>query len=152
METQMHDFGDGAGPVAAHRHGNGGGWVTETATVDATAYVGPDATVRGSATVGGRATVWGSARVEWTRQVLEVGPIGSRDDALTVIWQPSGLLVTTGCFHGTLDEFAAAVTATHGDDEYTREYRLAIAFAVEVLADRYPATPPPAPQETEASP
>lgn len=38
-----HDFGDC--PVPAHRHGNGGGWVAETARVDETAYVGRAADV-----------------------------------------------------------------------------------------------------------
>jgi hypothetical protein len=37
----MYNFGDGHGPVAAHRHANGGGWVADTATVSDSAYVGP---------------------------------------------------------------------------------------------------------------
>ena len=39
------DFKDGKGPVPAHQHSNGGGWVADTATVADTAYVGPDAQV-----------------------------------------------------------------------------------------------------------
>ncbi len=56
-----HDFGNG--PVAAHQHGNGGGWVADTATVAATAYVGPDARVHGNAWVDGHAAVDGHAVV-----------------------------------------------------------------------------------------
>jgi hypothetical protein len=47
------DFGDG--PVAAHKHSNGGGWVADTAFVAETAYVGPDAQVYGTALVSGAA-------------------------------------------------------------------------------------------------
>lgn len=54
------DFGDG--PVPAHQHSNGGGWVADTAHVDETAYVGPDARVYGDARVSGAARVYGAAR------------------------------------------------------------------------------------------
>ena len=55
------DFGDG--PVAAHRHPNGGGWVADTASVADTAFVGPDARVSGSAHVSGDAMVSGDTVV-----------------------------------------------------------------------------------------
>ena len=35
--SETYDFDDGNGPVPAHRHSNGGGWVAETAKVDASA-------------------------------------------------------------------------------------------------------------------
>lgn len=57
------DFNDGNGPVPAHQHPNGGGWVADTAKVDDTAYVGPDVCVYGHARVFGDACVSGSARV-----------------------------------------------------------------------------------------
>lgn len=38
--TTTFDFEDGNGPVPAHQHSNGGGWVADTATVADTAYVG----------------------------------------------------------------------------------------------------------------
>ena len=34
-----------------------------------------------------------------------------------------------GCFTGTIDEFADAVKATHGDNEHARAYGLAIELA-----------------------
>jgi len=43
--TTTHDFSDGKGPVPAHQHCNGGGWVAATALVEDTCYVGPDASV-----------------------------------------------------------------------------------------------------------
>ena len=45
------DFNDGNGPVPAHKHPNGGGWVADTARVDETAFVGRDAMVYGDAMV-----------------------------------------------------------------------------------------------------
>jgi len=44
-EMNMTTFDFGNGPVPAHQHSNGGGWVADTAKVADTAYVGPDAQV-----------------------------------------------------------------------------------------------------------
>ena len=41
----MTEFDFGNGPVEAHKHPNGGGWVADSATVDPTAYVGPGAEI-----------------------------------------------------------------------------------------------------------
>ena len=46
-----YNFNDGNGPVPAHQHTNGGGWVADTATVDEKAFVGPNALVSGNAKV-----------------------------------------------------------------------------------------------------
>ena len=56
----MHDFNDGNGPVPAHQHPNGGGWVADTATVADTAFVGLGAQVCGEALVYGTARVGGN--------------------------------------------------------------------------------------------
>jgi hypothetical protein len=62
------DFGNG--PVAAHQHPNGGGWVANTATVGETAYVGPEARVFGRARVSGGARVCDRAAVSGEAQVF----------------------------------------------------------------------------------
>lgn len=59
--TTTFDFG--FGPVPAHQHPNGGGWVADTATVDSTAYVGPNAMVFDYAKVFHCAVVTGNAKV-----------------------------------------------------------------------------------------
>ena len=59
--TTTFDFG--LGPVPAHRHKNGGGWVADTAHVADDAYVGPNARVFGQAQVYGEARVSGQAWV-----------------------------------------------------------------------------------------
>ena len=63
IDMTTFDFGDGKGPVAAHQHANGGGWVADTARVADTAFVGRRAQVSGNAQVFGNAWVSGNARV-----------------------------------------------------------------------------------------
>ena len=62
-KEQTHDFRDGKGPVPAHRHTKGGGWVADTANVYNSAYIGPDARVYGNALVYDSARVYGNALV-----------------------------------------------------------------------------------------
>jgi hypothetical protein len=62
-EMNMTTFDFGNGPVPAHKHAYGGGWVADTATVAKTAYVGPDAKVFGKAQVYDDALVSGNALV-----------------------------------------------------------------------------------------
>ena len=61
--TTTFDFQDGNGPVPAHQHSNGGGWVADTARVAVTSFVGPDARVSGNAWVSDNAVVSDNARV-----------------------------------------------------------------------------------------
>ena len=159
MELDEHapltfDFGDG--PVPAHRHVNGGGWVADSAFVEASAlvsgdaqvygnawvsgnarvsgnawvygdaWVSGDALVYGNARVSGDALVYGNARVSCSRDYALIGPIGSREAFLT--WTRSDNSIATGCFRGTVAEFLRAVADTHGDNEYARTYRALIAF------------------------
>ena len=75
IDMTKFDFNDGNGPVPAHQHSNGGGWVADTAYVDVAAYIGPDARVTGNACVYGNAEVsdnawvFGDARVTGNAQV-----------------------------------------------------------------------------------
>lgn len=62
------------------------------------------------------------------RPVLVLGPLGSRCAYLTTFLADAGVYVRAGCFWNTLDAFKAAVTATHGDNNYGLEYRAAIAL------------------------
>jgi len=56
-----HDFG--TGPVPAHQHSNGGGWIADTATVAETAYVGPNAKIFGNARICNDAQIYGNAQI-----------------------------------------------------------------------------------------
>jgi hypothetical protein len=66
-------------------------------------------------------------------RIVCVGPIGSRGDYVTFGLRDGAIYVRTGCFRGTLAEFAAAVAHTHGDNEHARAYRAACAMAETVL-------------------
>lgn len=44
-QTNKTTFDFGSGPVPAHKHCNGGGWVADTTSVDKESYVGPGAMV-----------------------------------------------------------------------------------------------------------
>ena len=134
----MTTFDFGFGPVPAHQHPNGRGWVADTAHVDDSAYIGPDAQVSGGAQVSGDAQVSGGARVSGDARVyggaklakssdyLLIGPIGSRAAFMT--WTRSDNCIATGCFRGTIKEFLAAVRETHGDNEHAQAYRAAVEF------------------------
>ena len=140
----MTTFDFGYGPVPAHQHPRGGGWVADTARVEDSAYIGPSAQVTGNARVSGNARVFGNARVSGGAQVyggawvfgnaklakssdyLLIGPIGSRAAFMT--WTRSDNCIATGCFRGTIKEFLAAVRETHGDNEHAQAYRAAVEF------------------------
>ena len=62
------------------------------------------------------------------RDVLSIGPIGSRRDYLQALRTDDGIVIHTGCFRGQLADFEAAVQSTHGDNEHGQHYRLAIAL------------------------
>lgn len=66
---EVHDFYDGRGPVPAHHHVNGGGWVANTATVSRTAFVGPASAVFERSKVLGRATVADEAQIRGQSEV-----------------------------------------------------------------------------------
>jgi hypothetical protein len=66
-----------------------------------------------------RQYVRGNARVLWFSKV------GSENGTLTAFLDSKKqIIVTRGCFIGTLDEFEATVAAKHGDSRIGQEYRL----------------------------
>ena len=100
---------------------SGAAWVYGDAQVYGDARVSGDAQVYGNARVSGAAWVYGDA------DLLIVGQIGSRKATLT--FTKSDKSAATGCFRGTIDEFAEAVVKTHGDSQYGKVYQAAIALA-----------------------
>ena len=86
--------------------------------------------VDGDASVEGNAWVGGNALVKGTRDIYWISCIGSRDGTTTFFRNANNdISVSCGCFYGTIDEFAAAVTKTHGDNEHAQAYRHAIEIA-----------------------
>ena len=100
------------------------------ALVCGNARVYGNARVSGNAMVCGDARVYGDALVCGRKHILWISMIGSRDDTVTFMRaKDEKIIVATGCFAGTIEEFDEAVKETHGDNEHGKAYRLAIELA-----------------------
>ena len=69
----------------------------------------------------------GNARVSGNADLLIIGEIGSRRATLT--FTKSDKSAATGCYRGTIDDFEKQVTKTHGNNQYAKVYRAAIALS-----------------------
>lgn len=74
----------------------------------------------------GDAKVYGDAQVFGNAWVY--GNVGSENGTLTVFNGKDGLIVTRGCFEGTVDEFLQKSAEVH-DEKINREYTLLIEVA-----------------------
>ena len=136
--TTTFDFG--LGPVPAHRHKNGGGWVADTAHVADDAYVGPNARVFGQAQVYGEARVSGQARVcdeawvsgqAWVcdRAYLHFGRGVTPSIASGDLWlnRDGTETVRLGCWTGAIADLRTLATSetwpSCGDVEYRNRWR-----------------------------
>src|SRR5690606_28491400 len=72
------------------------------------------------------------------RPFFQVGPIGSRNDMLRAYTTEEGVYVQAGCFWGTIEEFAAKLADTHGDNHHAVEYTCALAL-IDTHAATWPA-------------
>ena len=111
-----------------------GGWIEKEENLDASgnAWVDGNAQVSGNACVYGDAQVCDDARVYKRGAIFWISNVGSRDDTATFFaCRDKKIKVIVGCFFGDLDEFAAAVQKTHGDNTHAKVYRLAIEMAKE---------------------
>ena len=105
-------------------------WVYGNAWVCGDARVSGNARVSGSARVYGNAWVGGDARVGGNDHLLQVGPIGSRNEYTTFCRaKGNDISVTCGCYQGSIDDFEARVREVHGDSKYGKEYQIAIELA-----------------------
>lgn len=105
-----------------------GGWIEKEENI------GPsgNAWVYGNARVYGNAQVYGDAWVYKCGAIFWISAVGSRNDTATFFaCKDRKIKVIVGCFFGDLDEFAAAVQKTHGDNTYAKVYRRAIEMAKE---------------------
>lgn len=72
---QYHDFGDGAGPVLAHVHQNGGGWVADSC------YVEPGVLIDSASEIFGDARIFDKAEITGSR----IGGLGISISGFAVI-------------------------------------------------------------------
>ena len=119
---------------------SGDAWVYGNARVSGNARVYGDARVYGNARVSGDAWVYGNARVSGNalvrshavisehKMIFGASNVGSENGTLTVFNGRDGLIVTRGCFTGTVDEFLAKSAEVH-DDKTKNEYKLLIEVA-----------------------
>ena len=138
----MYNFEDGKGPVKAHKHANGGGWVADTAYVADTVFVGPSAKVSGNARVYdkamvsgnamvfnnakvyGNASVSGNARISGNAWVSKTPPHVVRTDGYDFIVVPCSdgkNRVIAGCRYFTFKEAKEHWKATRGGTELGEE-------------------------------
>lgn len=99
--------------------GDLGGWVEKDECVDQS----------GDAWVYGNARVSGDARVSDDAHHITVSPIGSEGGFLTAFRQKdNSIVVSRGCFSGSIEEFEKAINATHGDSKYAEQYKIVISL------------------------
>ncbi len=121
---------DGNARVDGDARIGGNATVHESAYINGSAYIDGNARVSGKACIDGNAHVCGRAHIKSKQDIFVADSIGSRNDATTFYkTADGGIGVTCGCFTGTIDEFAAAVEETHGNNKYGREYQIAIELA-----------------------
>ena len=97
-----------------------------------------DQSLSGDAWVYGDAEVYGNARVRSYAVISEremifwATNVGSENGTLTVFNGKDGLIVTRGCFTGTVDECLAKSAEVH-DDKTKNEYKLLIEVAKSLI-------------------
>ena len=107
---------------------SGNAWVSSNAWVSGNARVYGDAWVSGDAEVYGDARVRSYAVISERKMIFGATNVGSENGTLTVFNGKDGLIVTRGCFTGTVDEFLAKSAEVH-DDKTKNEYKLLIEVA-----------------------
>ena len=109
-----------------------GGFVESEENLDQS--LSGDAQVYGDAWVYGNAQVYGNARVSSyavisdRKMIFWASNVGSENGTLTVFNGKDGLILTRGCFVGSVDEFLAKSAEVH-DDKTKNEYKLLIEVA-----------------------
>ena len=113
--------------------------VSGNAWVYGNAEVAGDARVYGNARVSGDARVSGNAWVYGNADYLLIGRIGSRFSFTTFFKnKDKGITVSCGCFLGTIAEFRAKVTDTHGNNKHAKIYNLAADMAeLQILGEEH---------------
>ena len=103
------------------------------------AWVYGNAWVCGNARVCDDAWVYGNAWVCGNADYLLIGRIGSRFSFTTFFKnKDKGITVSCGCFLGTIAEFRAKVTDTHGNNKHAKMYNLAADMAeLQILGEEH---------------
>lgn len=111
---------------------DGNAWVYNYAMVYGNAKVCDNAKVYDCAMVRGDAVVRDNAIVRSNSDYLIIGPIDSHSGTTTFFKtsdKDNAIKVACGCFTGDIDAFQKKVIKTHGNNNYAKEYKLAIEIA-----------------------
>lgn len=110
--------------------------MTDTARIFDAAYIRGDIELYDNSRVGGEAVLLGCGRlrqgayVTEPRDILQIGPIGSRDDFTTFFRTKDDKIgVSCGCFSGSIEEFEETVKMKHLSSRHGDHYSLAISLA-----------------------
>ena len=124
---------------------SGNAWVSGDARVSGNAWVSGNTQVSGDARVYGYIHVYGNAKVVGDAEIKApkdtfwTSMIGSRYGTTTFFRCADGKVrVTCGCFYGDLDELAAKVQETHGDNKHGKVYKKLIELAKIQMEEKSP--------------
>jgi len=69
------------------------------------------------------------SRAKGLKDILQIGPIGSRKSYLLALKLDDGKIeIKTGCFSGTIGEFEEQVREKHKDNEHGEAYKMAVSL------------------------
>ena len=91
-----------------------------------------DAQVSGSAIVSGYACIY-SGNIQSTYDYMLIGPIGSRAAYTTFFKDADKIMVSCGCFKGTIQEFEVKVKETHQNNKFAQQYLDSIEYVKKML-------------------
>ena len=66
------------------------------------------------------------AKLIGERPIFMIGPIGSHCAYFTSYNTDKGIMLRTGCFFGTIDEFTEKLSEEHQDNDHAKEYLSAL--------------------------
>ena len=103
--------------------------ISDFSIIRSTAHIYGDANIRQWSNVLGPAKIY-TGEITSTQDYLVVGPIGSRNSFTTFFKANGTIMVSCGCFKGTIEEFEEKVKMRHEfASSYRRNYLDAITFA-----------------------
>ena len=103
------------------------------ASIESGARIGSGASIGSDAMIGSGARIGSGTTLNGKTDIIVISPIGSRNSALTGYIKEGKLVISTGCFLGTEDEFIEKLKITHGDNEHSVKYKSAIEFMNKIL-------------------
>ena len=103
--------------------------IRDNAVIRDNAWICNNARICDNAIIRDSAMIRGNARICGKRDYIYFRGFGSEYRHTTMYRTDVEICVSCGCFHSTLDEFAAQVAKKHFDNKFAKEYELCIELA-----------------------